>query len=59
MIVYIRDHKTYFGELLNLINTFSQVDDTKINSQKSGALKYMNDKWTEKEIRETTPFPIA
>jgi hypothetical protein len=31
----------------------------KINSHKSLALLYINDKQAEKEIRETTPFTIA
>jgi hypothetical protein len=31
----------------------------KINSKKSVAFYYTNDKQTEKEIRETTPFTIA
>lgn len=30
-----------------------------MNSQKLVALLYTNDKWTEKEMRETTPFTIA
>ena len=31
----------------------------KINSKKSVALLYTDDKWAEKEIRETSPFTIA
>jgi hypothetical protein len=31
----------------------------KINSNKSGALFYTNDKWGEKENRETTDFTIV
>ena len=31
----------------------------KINSNKSMAFLYTKDKWTEKEIRETTPFTIV
>ena len=31
----------------------------KINSKKSVALLYTNDKWAEKEIRESTPFTTA
>jgi hypothetical protein len=30
-----------------------------INSKKSVAFLYTNDKWAEKEIRGTTPFTIA
>ena len=38
-------------ELLQLINTFSKVAGYKINSKNSVALLYINDKWTETEIR--------
>jgi len=31
----------------------------KINSKKPVTLLYTNDKWAEKEIRETTPFTRA
>lgn len=31
----------------------------KINSKKSVAVLYTSDKWTDKEIRETTPFIIV
>ena len=31
----------------------------KINWKKSVVFLYINDKWTEKEIREITPFTIA
>jgi hypothetical protein len=41
------------------MNNFSKVAGYKINSNKSVALLYTNDKWTEKEIMETTPFKIA
>jgi len=43
-------------ELLQLINNFSKVAGYKIDSNKSVALLYTNDKWAEKEIGETTPF---
>jgi hypothetical protein len=42
-----------------LINNFSKVARYKINSKKSVALLYTNDKQAEKEIMETTPFTIA
>jgi hypothetical protein len=35
------------------------VAGNKINSKKSVALLYKNDKWIEKEIKEIIPFPIA
>jgi hypothetical protein len=41
------------------MNNFSKVAEYKINSNKSVAFLYTNDKQGEKEIRETTPFTIA
>jgi hypothetical protein len=46
-------------ELLNLINSLSAVARYKIISNKSMAFLYPNNKRTEKEIRETTPFTIV
>jgi hypothetical protein len=54
MIVYISDPKHSTRE--HLINNFSKVAGYKINSNKSITFLYTNDKWAEKEIRETTPF---
>ena len=59
MIAYISNPKNSTKELLQLINTFSNVAGYKINSKKSVALLYTDDKWAEKEIRETSPFTIA
>jgi hypothetical protein len=59
MIVYISDPKNSTRELLSLRNNFSAVSGYKINSNKSVAFLYTKDKWTEKEIRETTPFKIV
>jgi hypothetical protein len=59
MIVYIRDPKNCTRELLNLINSFSEVAGYKINSNKSIDFLYTKDKQAEKEIRETTPFTIV
>ena len=59
MIVYISDPKTSTRELLQLINNFSDVAGYKINSKKSVALLYPNDKEAEREIRETSSFTIA
>ena len=58
MIVYISDLKNPTKELLQLINTFSNVAGYKINSKKSVALLYTKDKEGEREIRETSPFTI-
>jgi hypothetical protein len=59
MIVYISDPKNSTRELLNLINIFSAVARYKINLNKPMAFLYTKDKWTEKEIREPTPFTIV
>ena len=60
MIVYVSDPQNSTQELLQLINTFSNVAGNKINSKKkSVALLYTNDKQAEKEIRETSPLTIA
>jgi hypothetical protein len=59
MIAYISDPQNSTGELLNLINNFSEVSEYKINSNKSVAFLYTKDKQDEKEIRETTPFIIV
>jgi len=59
MIVYISDTKNSTRELLNLINSFSEVAEYKINSNKSMAFLYTKDKRTVKEFRETTPFTIV
>jgi hypothetical protein len=54
MIVYISDPKNSTIELLNLINSFSEVAGYKINSNKSVAFLQ-----AEKEIREKTSFTIV
>jgi hypothetical protein len=59
MIIYISDCKNSTRELLNLINSFSEVAGYKINSNKSMVFLYTKDKQAEKEIRETTPFSIV
>ena len=56
MIVYISDPKNSTKELLQLINTFSNVAGYNI---KSVALPYTDDKRAKKEIRETSTFTIA
>jgi hypothetical protein len=59
MVVYISVPKNSTREFLNLMNSFSAIAGYKINSSKSIAFLYTNDKQTEKEIRETTPFTIV
>ena len=59
MIVCISDPTNSIRELLNLINSFSEVAGYKINSNKSVAFLYTKDKQNEKEIRQTTPIKIV
>ena len=49
MIVYISDPKNSIRELLNPINSFSEVAGYKINSNKSVAFHYTKDKQAEKK----------
>jgi hypothetical protein len=58
MVVYISDPKNSTRELLNLINSFTEVAGYKINSNKSMAFLYTKNKQAEKEIRKTRPFTI-
>ena len=46
-------------KLLELINEFGKVLGYKINSQKSLAFLYRNDKKSERKIKETLPFTTA
>ena len=59
MILYIENPKDSTRKLLELINEYSKVAGYKINTQKSLAFLYMNNKKTEREIKETIPFTIA
>ena len=56
MIVYLSDPKNSTTELLNLINCFGEVGGYKINTNKSMAFLYTNNKQAEKEIREKNTF---
>jgi hypothetical protein len=58
MIIYITDPKNSTRETLQLINYFSKVVGYKINSNKSVAFFYTNDKQAEKEIRKTISLTI-
>ncbi|KAL6035173.1 hypothetical protein STEG23_034140 [Scotinomys teguina] len=58
MIVYLSDPKNSTKELLQMINTFSNVAGYKVNSKKSVALLYTK-KRAEEEIKATSPFTIA
>ena len=59
MILYIENPKDSTRKLLELINEYSKVAGYKINTQKSLAFLYTNNKKVEKEIKETIPFTIA
>ena len=59
MIFYIGNPKDSTRKLLELINEYSKVAGYKINTQKSLAFLYTNNKKTEREIKETIPFTIA
>ena len=58
MILYIENPKDSTRKLLELINEYSKVAGYKINTQKSLAFLYTNEK-IEREIKETIPFTIA
>ena len=59
MILYIENPKYTTRKLLELINKYSKVAGYKINTQKSLAFLYNNNKKTEREIKETIRFTIA
>ena len=56
MILYIESPKDAMRNLLELINEYSKAAGYKINTQKSSAFVYTNDKKSEREIKETSPF---
>ena len=58
MILYIEDPKDATRKLLELLNEFGKVAGYKINTQKSVAFLYTNNKRSEREIQETIPFTI-
>ena len=58
MILYIENPKDTTKKLLELINEYSKVAGYKVNTKKSLAFLYTNEK-TEREIKETIPFNIA
>ena len=59
MIQYTENPKDATRKLLELINEFGKVTGYKINTQKSVAFLYTNNKRSEREIKETIPFTIA
>ena len=59
MILYIENLEDATRKLLELINEFDKVAGYKINTQKSLAFLYTNNKRSEREIKETVPFTIG
>ena len=59
MILYIENPKDVIRKLLEFINEFGKVAGNKINTEKSLALLYTNNKRSEREIKETIPFTIT
>ena len=58
-MLYIENPKDATRKLLELINEFGKVAGYKINTQKSLAFLYTNNKRAEREIKETIPFTIT
>ena len=59
MVLYVENAKDATRKLLELISEFSKVAGYKINTQKSVAFLYTNNKLSEREIKEVIPFTIA
>ena len=59
MMLHIANPKDTTRKLLEIINKFGKVATYKINTQKSTAFLYTNNKRLEREIKETIPFTIT
>ena len=59
MILYIENPKAVIRKLLEFINEFGKVAGYKINTEKSLAFLYTNNKRSEREIKETISFTIT
>ena len=59
MILYIENPKDSIRKLLELISELRKVSGYKINTQKSLAFLYTNNDKSEREIKESIPFPIV
>ena len=59
MIVYIENPKDATWKLLDFISAFGKVAGYNVNAQKSLVFLYTNNKRSEREIKETTPFTTA
>ena len=58
IIFFIENPKDPTRKLQELINEYSKVAGYKINTQESLAFLYANNGKTEREIKETIPFPL-
>jgi hypothetical protein len=59
MIFSFKDPKNSTPKFLDIMYTFSNVVEYKINLQKSVAFLYTNNEHIEREYRKTIPFTIA
>ena len=59
MILYTENPKDSIRKILELISEFSKVAGSKINTQKSLAFLYTNNKKSERETKETIPLITA
>ena len=59
MILYIENPKDSTKKLRELVNEFSKFAGYEINTQKSVAFLYSNNKLLEREIKKIISFPIA
>ena len=59
MTLYIENPKDATRKLLELVNECGTVAGYKINTQKSVAFLYTNNKRSEREIKETIPFTVT
>ena len=59
MILYIENPKNSIRKLLELICEFCRVSGYKINTQKSLAFLYTNNKKSEREIKESITFTLC
>ena len=59
IILYIEDPKDATRKLWELLNKFCKVAGYEINTQKSPAFLYTNNKWSEREIKKTIPLITA
>ena len=58
MFLYIENPKDSTRKLLELINEYSNFEGYKINTQKSLAFLYTNNKKIEREIKEEISFTM-